>query len=302
MKKAAFAIRTHKFSDNEKYLYDYVAKYFGKDNTFIACRNNSEDIKIPVGYNHFFFNEKKLLNETGLYFHNDWGWRCGDYFYYALNKFLKGYEYIWLSEPDIYFCNENANDFFKTFEQLDCDFLTKGYGTAGPNLFFFNTSKVLDGTPMSCIFPITRLKTSVINVLFEERIRLSETFINKKNDPNLYPNDEIFIATTLKRMNYSIQNIDLSTYFDFRLFTVNEDDAMTLDDASAIKGDFIIHPVVEKSIFINKKLNTFKNKLNNNQPISNWIRNILIKNKNENLKKELISEFERNFDNFIKKL
>ena len=46
MKKAVFAIRTHKFSNSEKYLYDFAAKYFGKNNTFIACNNNAEDIKI----------------------------------------------------------------------------------------------------------------------------------------------------------------------------------------------------------------------------------------------------------------
>ena len=77
---------------------------------------------------------------------------------------------------------------------------------------------------------------------------------------------------------------------------------MSLDEASGIKGDLIIHPVLEKSIFINKKTNLLNNKLNGNQPISNWIRNMLIKIKNENLKKELISEFKRSFDNFIEKL
>ena len=48
MKKAVFAIRTHKFSDREKYLYDYAVNYFGKTNTFIACNNDVEDIKISA--------------------------------------------------------------------------------------------------------------------------------------------------------------------------------------------------------------------------------------------------------------
>ena len=61
MKKAVFAIRTHKFSDSEKYLYDYAAQYFGKTNTLIACNNDVEDIKIPDQYNHFFFNKKKNI-------------------------------------------------------------------------------------------------------------------------------------------------------------------------------------------------------------------------------------------------
>ena len=302
MKKTVFAIRTHQFGDREKSLYDYAVKYFGENNTLIACNNNSENIKIPIEYNHFFFNQNEILNESGLFFHPNWGWRCGDYWYYALQKILTGIEYVWLCEPDVYFCNKNAEDFFKPFEKLDCDFLTKGLCAANANMYFFNTSKVLDGKPMSCIFPITRIKTSLINVLLEERTRLSETFINQKNHQNLYPNDEIFVCTTLNRMNYSIKNMDFFTYFDFRLFTANKNQAMTIDDASEIKGDLIIHPVLEKKIFINKKVNFFNEKLKNNLPISDWIMNMLLKTKDQNLKKELISEFERTFSNFIKRI
>ena len=153
---------------------------------------------------------------------------------------------------------------------------------------------------MSCIFPITRIKTSLINVLLEERIRLSQSFINNKNDPNLYPNDEIFVATILHKMNYFIKNMRPFTYFHFKLFTSDEDEAMTIEDAANIKGDLIIHPVLEKKIFLNKKMFRFNTKLENNETISDWIKSILFKIKNENFKKELISEFQRNFDNFIK--
>ena len=96
--------------------------------------------------------------------------------------------------------------------------------------------------------------------------------------------------------------MDFFTYFDFRLFTANKNQAMTIDDASEIKGDLIIHPVLEKKIFINKKVNFFNEKLKNNLPISDWIMNMLLKTKDQNLKKELISEFERTFSNFIKRI
>ena len=111
-----------------------------------------------------------------------------------------------------------------------------------------------------------------------------------------------FVCTTLNRMNYSIKNMDLFTSFDFRLFTANKNKAITVDDASEIKGDIIIHPVLEKSIFIKKKVNLFNAKLKNNLPISDWIRKILLKIKDQNLKKELISEFERTYSNFIKRV
>ena len=136
----------------------------------------------------------------------------------------------------------------------------------------------------------------------EERIRLSQSFINNKNDPNLYTNDEIFVATILNKMNYFIKNMIPFTYFHFKLFTSDEDEAMTIEDAANIKGDLIIHPVLEKKIFLNKKMFRFNTKLENNETISDWIKSILFKIKNENFKKELISEFQRNFDNFIKRL
>ena len=97
IKKTAFAIRTHKFGKQEKELYEYATKYFGEANTFIACNNTSDkNISIPEGFNKIIFNENKVLDKSGLFWHPDWHWRCGDYWYYALQKSLDKYEYFWL--------------------------------------------------------------------------------------------------------------------------------------------------------------------------------------------------------------
>ena len=109
---SAFAIRTHKFSEQEKVLYEYAVKYFGASNTFIACNITKNKVNIPDQYNNITFNEGKILNDSGLFWHSNWSWACGDYWYYALYNSLENYEYIWLCEPDVYFCNKDSGDFF----------------------------------------------------------------------------------------------------------------------------------------------------------------------------------------------
>lgn len=299
---SAFAIRTHTFLEKEKRLYEYAVKYFGASNTFIACNTTKNDIKIPDQYNNITFNEEKILNDSGLFWHSDWSWRCGDYWYYALYNSLDNYEYIWLCEPDVYFCNRDALDFFKHFENINADFLSFGYGKALERLHFFNTSGVLEGTPMSCLFCCTRIKTTLLKTLFEKRVQLSLSFLNKKYEPYLYPNDEIFFSTTIKMLNYKIARMEDLTSFDSRLYTADEDQAMTLEDAKKIKGNFIIHPVQEEDVFLQKKINRLNIKLNKNDRVSEWIRKILIKTKNKRLKKELRNQFIKVFNNYIEKL
>lgn len=299
---SAFAIRTHKFSEQEKILYEYASKYFGESNTFIACNTSEKNIDIPIKYNPITFNEKKVLNDSGLFWHPQWSWRCGDYWYYALYKSIDKYEYIWLCEPDVLFCNENSIDFFKPFESIDNDFFALSYGTAGENLYFFQTSKVLEGVPMSCVFALTRMKSSTIKTLLETRIKLSLSFWDKKFLPGQYPNDEIFVATTLKRMNYNILKIEDYTSFDTRLFTADENEAMIVEEAREIKGNFIIHPVLEEGAFLDKKIKRFNAILNNNGNFYQWIKKVLVKIKNERLKRELKNQFIKAFNNHVEKL
>ena len=298
---SAFVIRTHKFTEREKLLYEYASKYFGESNTFIACNTSKKNIIIPDKYNKVIFNETKILNDIGLFWHPDWSWRCGDYCYYALYNSLDKYEYIWLCEPDVYFCNDNSIDFFKAFENNNNDFLALRYGKARENSYFFPTSKVLEGVPMICLFGFTRIKTSVIKTLLEKRVELSLSFLNKKFPPNQYPNDEIFVSTTLKRMNYNISKIEDYTSFDTRLFTADENEAMILEEAKKIKGNFIIHPVLDEEVFLDKKIKRFNSILDNNGNISQWLRKILVKTNNKQLKKELQNEFIKAFDDYVKK-
>ena len=89
---------------------------------------------------------------------------------------LSGYEYFWLVEPDVKFCSENASDFFSEFESQKIGFIAPMFGKADTNLPFYASARYLEAEPMSCLFPITRMKCTNIGAFFGTRKKLSEKF------------------------------------------------------------------------------------------------------------------------------
>ena len=116
MKKNAIGIRCHEIGDKEKKIYALCKEYFGGENTFFVMNVQSDNVKVPEGFNSVIFNEKTILDTENLYWPKDVAWRCGDYCYYALWHALSGYEFIWLIENDVKICTDDAKDFFLTLK------------------------------------------------------------------------------------------------------------------------------------------------------------------------------------------
>ena len=135
---------------------------------------------------------------------------------------------------------------------------------------------MLSETPMACIFPFTRLKADKIKTLYEERKKFSIDFINNRKSENNFPNDESFICTMANKLNYSCGSLEKITSINFKLFTAFHDQAFLDEDVRSIKGNFILHPVLEQSDFIDKKIKKFESMLNNKQNVTAWIEDILI--------------------------
>ena len=303
--KNAFAVRSHFFGEREKLLYRYVEEYFGKENTYLVIHSDDEKLKIPSEYNHIIYNRNKILSSKDLFWPDDCGWRCGDYSYYALNKKIKekGYDFIWMGEPDIKICSKRAGEFFEQCNDFKHDFLASGLGVAREQLFFYHTGKVLgDRPPISCIFPLTRLRVKKIDKLYEIRKKVSRDFIERGRNPADYPNDEIFIATICAQLKFSSAPLDKISSFNFRLFNTDHDNAILEEDAKDLLGKFIIHPVLDEKLFIEKKLRTFRTMLSNQsnrKNLSHWAKNILIKTNNDRVKKILSNEFKKLFGSFL---
>ena len=298
--KNAFAVRSHRFGEREKALYHYASEFFGKDNTFLVFNSADENLNIPSQYNHIIFNKNKILTSKDLFWPNDCGWKGGDYNYYALNRKIKGYDFIWLGEPDIQICSKNPSDFFEQCNNFKHDFLAAGFGRAREELFFYRTAKTLgESTPMTCIFPLTRLRVNTIPILFDIRKKISKDFIAKRKSPKDYPNDEIFISTVGTQLNLTCAPLQKISSFNFKMFTTSRDESFLEEDIDTISGKFIVHPVLSERDYIDKKVRYFRDLVTNNKPSSHWAKNTLTKTNNPKVKKILSDEFKRSFAGFL---
>ena len=289
--KNCFAIRTHLFGEREKNLYQVAEKFFGKQNTYFILNVDEDKLNIPPSYNAIYFNKSKILSDKELFWPHDCAWRCGDYCYYVLDHELSGYDYYWLTEPDIQICNPNPSEFFDQINSLNHDFLTVGYGKASPNSFFYHTARLLSETPMACIFPFTRLKADKIKTFYEVRKKFSIDFINNRKSEKNFLNDESFISTMVNKLNYSCGSLEKITSFNFKLFTANNDEAFLEEDVRGIKGNFILHPILEQSAFIDKKIKRLEYMLNQKQNVTSWMEDILIKINDAKTKRILKDHF-----------
>lgn len=297
--KQAFAVRSHVFGDEERALYEFGEGYFGKENTFLVL-HTKESIEVPKKFNKIVFNDHKILNSKELFFPKDVGWRCGDYCYYAMDSVLAGYDFYWLVEPDLKFCNEQPARFFDEFNNVEYDFLAPYLSVASEKLDFYPTAKVLEAPPMSCLFPITRVRVSSVRQLYEIRKKVSQKFINGTVEPTLYPNDEIFVCTVSKRINLRIGALDKFSSFDFSLFRSNKENVYLREDIKDLKANFLIHPVLNKRMFLEKKKATFNNTLRRNDDFSNWVRFTLTKMGDQEVRSEMEEIYIKEFENFVR--
>ena len=246
---------------------------------------------IPKGFQSIIFNDKKILSSKELLWFPEVAWKCGDYCYYAANKVLKGYEYIWLAEPDLKICHPDPFAFFSFFENSQQDFLAPFLGPASEKLFFYHTAKSLEAAPMSCLFPITRIKTEKITALENVRKKLTKDFLANKKSPNDYPNDEIFCATVTRRLGFHCAPLDKVSSFNFMMFRSDKDTMFLEDDVLEVKGKFVMHPVLDEDEFFRKKQRVFASVLRGSRDLMMWVGETLGKQSDTRIREELQSRF-----------
>lgn len=183
MKKVA-AIRTHRWGEDEQRLYDTLRPIFGDDLAVVFHdRPANLDLNLHL----------KVIDITGAWVKKqglrgvrDWGWRCGDYFYFALREACPDYDQYWLIEPDVLF-NGHAEGFFERFDTVAADAL--GFGVEGVSRNHPFAADMDQGLHLRrAIFALTRFSGRALDHLLECRRARSE------NDcrPRHFPNDEIF--------------------------------------------------------------------------------------------------------------
>jgi hypothetical protein len=145
-------------------------------------------------------------------------WRCGDYGLYAARRALPGCTRFWLIEPDVRIRMGRPGAMFDRFDADPSDLIVSWFAPADPTWDWGRTMD--DGGPVwRCLFPLLRIGASAIDALYEARLEMSARFASEGRDPQFWPNDEVFTATTLMRQGFSCRDLNAeSAVYDPQTF------------------------------------------------------------------------------------
>jgi hypothetical protein len=235
------AIRTNRWTEEEERLLARLTEAFGTD-VVVVFHNRPADVTPPV---QVIDVSDAWLQSAGLAHVGDWGWRCGDYFYYALRQARPGFDAYWLIEPDVHFTSD-PTAFFAAFEDDGADALGYGLGPFARDIRF---TRGLPGIAHHrAIFAMTRFSGRALDRLFALRRGMASERIT----PRDYPNDEIFT------FSHVVADPDLTTgrlearcpdWFDGAQFATDPDLLHDLLAPSATPGR-VFHPVRSRAAFV----------------------------------------------------
>lgn len=234
------AIRTHKWDEDAMRLHARLKPIFG-DDLAVVFHNRPKDVAPPLRVVDL---NDRWVSQNGLRLLPDYGWRCGDYFFYALRQACPGYDAYWLIEPDVAFTSDPA-DFFGIVAGELTDALgyrpvsypvTARFGAGVPGL-----------DPMKAIFALTRLTGRAIDRLFDLRQAYSAGPISRKD----FANDEVFVYSHVAAdPELSLADLEqlLPAWFDGVQFQTDPDMLLDWVQANAPQGR-VLHPVRSKASF-----------------------------------------------------
>ena len=241
--KSIIGIRTNKWTVNEQRVFDAISSYWG-DNIKVVFHNRPEDCVPPCGV--VDINDAQI-EAMQLRVIHDWGWRCGDYAYYALRQAHPYYDYYWLIEPDV-FLSGDPNAFFSLFETQDADVVGLDVGKFDPNHRI--ASHVGNAAPMRAIFALTRFSGPAIDFAYKRRVNYATKPVPLYN----FANDELFMFShILSQPSFKLgqfREIAPEWFADVQ-FDTNPDLVDELVEQEIKGQNKILHPVVDRVTFAN---------------------------------------------------
>ena len=241
--KSIVAIRTNRWTSEEERLLACLEEA-GLNEIAVVFHNRPDGIEPPLRTVDI---DETICQTMGLGLPDDWGWRCGDYFYYALRRACPEFDHYWLIEPDVFFAGD-ARKFFAAFEQDDRDVLA-----IDPKPFddgshpFLATLQHL--TAYRAIFALTRFSGRALDKLLPLRCTNSQAQVNKRR----FANDEFFAFSNVAAdETLSLGNLveRAPDWFDGGYFSTNPDLLIDmLRDDPAAQGK-VFHPVKSKEYWI----------------------------------------------------
>lgn len=252
-------IRCHEFGENEFRLYDLLKSvfdlksiYFILDNREIISHEQVREIQVIK------------VNEIASYYNppNDWGWRCGDFFYYAFRKMVSC-EYYCLIEPDATFTPKTAKKLFALIEENKADLMAFNISKAGAEWYWHKTIAPICGDVYKCAFPFTILSGKAIDYLEKLRVSTASKFANK----TVFANDEAFVASRIISSNlFSYFNLNSIPWIRLNKFSTTNVYPLHL----CTNDDHIYHSALPFSQFV-KKLSGIIAKCQNHDQINSCL-------------------------------
>lgn len=179
-------IRTHRWGEAEERLLAALRLGFDAD-VVVAYHNRLRRVTPPL----------PVVDVTaawavthGLRAVPDFGWRCGDYFYYATRQAHPDYDFYWMIEPDVMIAGD-VQSFFASFSEAGEDALGCGLRPFEEDIPFV---RGLPGVPhWKAIFPLTRFSGRALDHLRPLRTAYGEGPVGNR----FFSNDEIFCFSNI---------------------------------------------------------------------------------------------------------
>jgi hypothetical protein len=257
--KSIVAIRTHRWTEAEDRLLGQLRAAFG-DDVVVVFHERAPDV--TPGCEVVDLNAA-WAQEQGLRTPRDWGWRCGDYFFYALRAARPDYDHYWLVEPDVLFLGDPAA-FFARFAQVEDDIL-------GLDPEPMNAAKRMFVASMPgmdhwrAIFALTRISGRALDRLLPLRQENSKAPVGQMR----FANDEAFVYShAMAEDDLRVGNLrdHAPEWFEGAPFDTAPD---MIEEAVLDRDDLrgkVLHPVHGKAAFkaeiakrATKRLNFFEN-------------------------------------------
>lgn len=241
---ALAAIRTHVWGEDEERLLAQLRPVFG-DDLAVVFHNRPVGLTPPLPVVDL---TDDWVAGQGLRILPDYGWRCGDYSYYALRAAHPGYDHYWLIEPDVWFSADPA-PFFAAVARAPEDLLAVQIAPMEAGHRF---ARGLDGMALyKSIFALNRFSGRALDRLFDLRRAYSAGPVGAR----FFANDEVFCFSHVLA-DPDLTAADFSAYAPvwFDPLNVANDPDILLDLAQAQAqaqggGASVFHPVRGRGSF-----------------------------------------------------
>lgn len=144
-----------------------------------------------------------VCRDIGLFTPDDFTWRCGDYGFYLARRRFPDIQSFWIIETDVLVSGPEL--FFRCMDaHPHIDLLAANLTPAGLDWWWYGSATSRNATQFRCLFPVVRLSVPAIDYLERTRVAHSRQWRRRV----LWPNDEIFVATSLIHAGFTTADLN----------------------------------------------------------------------------------------------